>query len=134
MAQQYLSNPALILGNPLISSVAFYPRSCEKGSSSLENTIDGSVSVEDDNASLGYRLYPLPGESSGISPSAPLIMMFHGNGELAADYEDLVGPLFHAIGLFQFFFFLILNVEYLMLDIGWLSFIVCMHVCMYVCM
>ena len=45
----------------------------------------------DDRQTIGSRWHM-------VSPSGPNLLFFHGNGEIAADYDDL-GPLFTAAGL-----------------------------------
>jgi hypothetical protein len=40
---------------------------------------------------LGGRLYP-------AEPEAPVLLFFHGNGEIAADYDD-IAPLYQRLGL-----------------------------------
>jgi hypothetical protein len=98
MTTKYLDDPIQVLGDPLISHVAFYPRSHEKDSSTVPGAIDGELDLEE-GESLGYRLFPLQTEGGEVNTTAPLIVMFHGNGELAADYDQLVGRMFHRIGL-----------------------------------
>jgi len=44
-----------------------------------------------DGVTLGGRLHV-------AAPTAPLILFFHGNGEIAADYDD-IGPLYARLGL-----------------------------------
>lgn len=75
------------LDNPLVLNMLFYPRQASPitGHAHLQ---DGTIPV-DDGVVLGYRLYV-------YRPAAPLIVLFHGNGEIAADY-DSISPLFHAI-------------------------------------
>jgi len=85
-----------LLDNPLLLSVAFYPRPAEIGDGlepSLRQSgkiIDGVIPVEGDIV-LGYRLFV-------HEPGAPVILFHHGNGEIAPDYtyfapeyHDLVG-------------------------------------------
>lgn len=67
------------LDNPLVLSTLFYPRPDQPGSSRLENVHDGTITVEDDVV-LGYRLY-------AHRPAAPVILYFHGNGEVASDHD-----------------------------------------------
>lgn len=77
------------LDNPLILSFLFHPRPAQPCTSCLDNIIDGTIEVEQDVA-LGYRLY-------AHEPGAPIILFFHGNGEVAADYDD-IAPLYHHAG------------------------------------
>ncbi|MBN1309857.1 MAG: alpha/beta fold hydrolase [Anaerolineae bacterium] len=79
----------VILDNPLILSFLFHPRPAQPGTSRLDNAIDGTIPVDDDMV-LGYRLY-------AHEPGAPIILFFHGNAEIAPDYED-IAPLYHHAG------------------------------------
>jgi alpha-beta hydrolase superfamily lysophospholipase len=72
-----------LLDTPLILSLLFYPRPDQPGKSQVDGTIDGSIPVADDVV-LGYRLYV-------HQPGAPIILYFHGNGEIASDYDSLAG-------------------------------------------
>ncbi len=76
--------------HPRVLSTLFYPREARSGSSRLPNATDGTIAV-DEAVSLGYRLFL-------HEPESPLILHFHGNGEVAADYDG-VAPLFHEIGV-----------------------------------
>lgn len=71
-----------LLDNPLINNTLFYPRSAQMGTSQLHNVIDGTLPVDDDVV-LGYRGYQHP------KPTAPLLLFFHGNGEIATDYDGM---------------------------------------------
>jgi len=77
------------LDNPLVTSTLFYPRPARPGTSHLPNAHDGTIPVEDDVA-LGYRLYV-------HTPDAPVILYFHGNGEIASDHDGFAGH-YHAAG------------------------------------
>jgi alpha-beta hydrolase superfamily lysophospholipase len=78
-----------LLDNPLVQSILFYPRPDRAGGSALPNTTDGTIPVED-GIVLGYRLY-------AHQPGAPVILYFHGNGEIASDH-DFIAPSYHAAG------------------------------------
>lgn len=78
-----------LFDNPLIRSVLFHPRPSRPGYSSLPDVIDGTIPVADD-AELGYRLY-------AHDPGAPLILYFHGNGEIASDH-DMFAPKYRHAG------------------------------------
>ncbi len=78
-----------ILDHPLVLSILFYPRADQPGHSWAENVRDGTIPVEDDVV-LGYRLYV-------HQPDAPLILYFHGNGEIASDH-DILAPLYRRCG------------------------------------
>lgn len=77
------------LDNPLVLSTLFYPRPATPGRSEHPDAHDGTIPVADEVA-LGYRLYV-------HTPDAPVILYFHGNGEVAADY-DLFAPMYHVAG------------------------------------
>jgi hypothetical protein len=69
-----------ILDHPQIQQVLFHPRGdygfIEPGSHAVSIEVEPGVS-------LGGRLYP------ANEPDAPAILYYHGNGEIAADYEDI---------------------------------------------
>jgi len=71
------------LDHPQALAVLFHPRSAKPGRSRLPNVDDGSIALSD-GASLGYRLYK-------HEPGAPVIVYFHGNGEIAPDYDYSAG-------------------------------------------
>jgi fermentation-respiration switch protein FrsA (DUF1100 family) len=68
-----------LLDNPLVQSILFYPRAAQSGTSRLPVVHDGTIPVEEDIV-LGYRLY-------AHLTGAPLILYFHGNGEIASDHD-----------------------------------------------
>jgi uncharacterized protein len=80
---------AKLLDNPLVLSTLFYPRRDEAGHSKLKNARDGTIPVEGDIA-LGYRLY-------AYSDRRAVIVAFHGNGEIASDY-DFMAPDYEKAG------------------------------------
>lgn len=77
------------LDNPQIASFLFHPRRAEPGTG-RENVTDGAIRTGE-GVELGYRLFL-------AAPAAPLILLFHGNGEIAPDY-DRIAPLYGEIGL-----------------------------------
>jgi hypothetical protein len=77
------------LDNPLIQSALFYPRSARPGTSRLKNVTDGTLPVAGEVA-LGYRLY-------AHQPGQPVIVYFHGNGEIAPDHDEFA-PLYRVAG------------------------------------
>lgn len=77
------------LDNPLITSMLFYPRADRPGYSHIAGAVDGNIPIED-GVSLGYRFY-------AHQPDAPVILYFHGNGEIASDYDG-IARLFFEIG------------------------------------
>jgi alpha-beta hydrolase superfamily lysophospholipase len=79
-----------LLDNPLINSTLFYPRRAEPGRNQRSGVLDGDIPVSDDVV-LGYRLF-------AADPALPVVLFFHGNGEIAPDYDD-IAPLFQRAGV-----------------------------------
>lgn len=77
-----------LLDNPFILSILFYPRAAKPNPQPLPKIKDGTVPAED--VLLGYRLYI-------HQPDAPLILYFHGNGEIAPDHDGLAAE-YHRSG------------------------------------
>jgi alpha-beta hydrolase superfamily lysophospholipase len=79
-----------VLDRPDVCSVLFYPRrevlvpQSSRGAVRLAFPVEGGVAV-------GGKLFV-------AKPQAPLVFYFHGNGEIAADY-DTIAPFYTAIGL-----------------------------------
>lgn len=73
------------LDQPAVLRVLFHPR--PDFSSNDEKDVYFSMA---DGVRIGGRLHL-------VGASAPLILLFHGNGEIASDY-DLIGPLYQEIG------------------------------------
>jgi len=78
-----------LLDNPLVLAILFHPRAEEPERSRLHNVHDGTIPIQDEIA-LGYRLYV-------HKPGSPVIVYFHGNGEVASDY-DTIAPSYHRVG------------------------------------
>jgi alpha-beta hydrolase superfamily lysophospholipase len=78
------------LDNPKILQNLFFPRQARMNIARPQNAVDGTVAT-DDGAEIGYRLYV-------HAADAPLVLYFHGNGEVASDY-DMIAPMFHRVGL-----------------------------------
>jgi hypothetical protein len=74
--------------NPLILSFLFHPRQAKSGSSRMRHVTDSAIPVGEDIV-LGYRLY-------AHKPGKPVIVYFHGNGEIAPDYDDSATLYRHA--------------------------------------
>lgn len=70
-----------ILDRPHVLNVLFYPRKQPGLPFSTPDRRDIHINVAEGIA-LGGRLYP-------AAQAAPLILYFHGNGEIAADYDDI---------------------------------------------
>ena len=83
-------DPATLLESDMIRQMAFFPRRASKGVSlGGPRSIDGTYAV--DGAEIGWRAYPLR------KPS-PVIIYFHGNGEIAAEAGLHIAPLAHRAG------------------------------------
>jgi len=79
------------LDDPRITEQLFFPRKATPHTHGDSDKIkDGTISVGDE-AELGYRLYI-------HTTTAPVLLFFHGNGEVASDYDSLA-PLYHNAGL-----------------------------------
>jgi len=76
-----------ILDDPAILTRVFRPYSVFPGNLD-DNVYDGTLVVED-NIVLGFRLY-------AHQPNRAVIVYFHGNSEVAADY-DLIALYFHRL-------------------------------------
>ena len=92
------SHPSTILDQPAVLRVMFHPWRSWPGVSLVSSAHDGRVevercpeSIEGPGVSLGYSLYL-------AEPQSPLILYFHGNGEIARDY-DSIAPLYNDLGI-----------------------------------
>ncbi len=79
-----------ILDHPLVLSLVFYPRR-DYGPPSRDPRVQEHLFEVEDGVSLGCRFYVHDRE-------APVLIYFHGNGEIAADYDDLA-PFYTARGM-----------------------------------
>jgi hypothetical protein len=77
------------LDDPQIINSLFYVRKTPPHSNPHEQVHDGTVAV--DGAEIGYRLYV-------HQPDTPLLLYFHGNGEIASDYDD-IAPYYFLCGV-----------------------------------
>lgn len=75
---------------PSILSVLFHPRA-EWGGGIPGDWEEIMIPVAD-NEQIGARFYSAPG------PQMPVILFFHGNGEIVEDYDDM-GQLYNKIGI-----------------------------------
>ena len=78
-----------LFDGPEVSAVLFHPRSCPAGPLP-EGATDLLIPVAED-IKIGCRLFT-------AAKDAPLIIFFHGNGEIVADYDD-IGPQFAEQGV-----------------------------------
>lgn len=78
------------LDNPIVLSTLFYPRPDRPGDSILPDVHDGTIPVGD-SVVLGYRLYASQADH-------PVIVYFHGNGEIASDH-DMFADHYRAAGV-----------------------------------
>lgn len=79
-----------VFDKPAILQTMFFPRSARPYKiRSATGIIDGTITVAPD-VELGYRFFL-------ARPAFPVIIFFHGNGEIAADYNSIAG-MFHQIG------------------------------------
>ena len=80
------------LDSAQISQMAFNARKCAPGTSTVAGAVDGVVRVGEGRATrLGYRLFP-PCAGKLTAPVL-LVIKFHGNSELAADYDRGIYPM-----------------------------------------
>jgi alpha-beta hydrolase superfamily lysophospholipase len=82
--------PHPILDQPEILRLIFHPRPDYPLAVGAPGGQSLSVEVEP-GISIGARLYPAPSD-------APAILLWHGNGEIAADY-DAIAPYYTRIGI-----------------------------------
>jgi alpha-beta hydrolase superfamily lysophospholipase len=80
-----------ILDDPRVLNILFHPRKAKAGKSRFKGARDGTVDVGD-GVAVGWRLFPAE------DPTAPAMLYFHGNGELAAEY-DTVAQLYTERGI-----------------------------------
>lgn len=78
-----------LLDHPEILSLLFYPRK-EAGRRPPGHALRLDITTED-SITLGSRMYP-------AAPDGPHILFFHGNGEIAEDYDD-IGPIYNDVGM-----------------------------------
>ncbi|MFC2172529.1 alpha/beta hydrolase [Acidobacteriota bacterium] len=78
-----------VLDNPMLLSILFHPRSASPGQGEQAAILDGTLPVEEHTGN-GYRLFV-------HEPGAPVILYFHGNGEIAADYDG-IAPAYKDVG------------------------------------
>src|SRR5215207_5581181 len=79
------------LDAPLIVNNLFFPRQDKMGTHPDKDVVkDGLIPIVD-TVKLGYRMYM-------HHTSAPVILYFHGNGEIASNYES-IAPLYHHVGV-----------------------------------
>lgn len=79
-----------ILDHPLVLSLVFYPRR-DYGPPSHDPRVREHLFEVEDGVVIGCRFYV-------HDLQAPVLVYFHGNGEIAADYDDLA-PLYTERGM-----------------------------------
>ncbi len=77
------------LDNPTLLSYIFHPVQTGR-SEAPEGAVDLDIEV-DSEVSIGCRFF-------GIDKNGPTIIYFHGNGEVAGDY-DMIGPMYNQVGI-----------------------------------
>jgi alpha-beta hydrolase superfamily lysophospholipase len=82
-----------LLDRPEVLGVLFHPRR-EPGIPQLSAGVYTVRLEVEENVSVGGKIF-------AAAPGAPVIIFFHGNGEIAADYAP-IAPLFRRLGLTLF--------------------------------
>lgn len=82
-----------LLDHPSILSSLLYPRAAPAGAAPPASAQDIQIPAADAGVVLGARLYLVPAPRS-----APTLLFFHGNGEIADDYDG-IAPLYARRGL-----------------------------------
>lgn len=82
-----------LLARPEVLQVLFHPRP-EMPGSRIDETAHPVTITADDGTKLGGKVFV-------ASETAPAILYFHGNGEIAADYDDL-SVLYNRLGMTLF--------------------------------
>nr|VFJ93260.1 MAG: hypothetical protein BECKH772A_GA0070896_1005410 [Candidatus Kentron sp. H]VFJ94162.1 MAG: hypothetical protein BECKH772B_GA0070898_100566 [Candidatus Kentron sp. H]VFK00769.1 MAG: hypothetical protein BECKH772C_GA0070978_1005210 [Candidatus Kentron sp. H] len=77
-----------VLDHPRVNSAIFFPRT-DPGRPSRAGSEDLRIRVAPD-VSVAARYHP-------HESASPMILHFHGNGEIVADYDN-IAPMFHAAG------------------------------------
>lgn len=77
-----------IFDRPEVLEILFYPR---PDWAEPPPGVEAHLVPLAEGLSLSCRYYP-------ASPSSPLILFFHGNGEVASDY-DMIAPLYNGLGI-----------------------------------
>ena len=77
------------LDRPEVLERLFHPRK-DKAQTPPQGSVDFFITV-DQEVQLGARFYP-------GDPEEPHILFFHGNGEIASDY-DTIGPIYNQYGI-----------------------------------
>lgn len=78
------------LDSTVVTSQIFFVRKTPQPLSNSHLIFNGSIPVTE-QVSLGYRYYQSP------QPYAPVLLLFHGNGEIVTDYDTLA-PFYHVAG------------------------------------
>jgi fermentation-respiration switch protein FrsA (DUF1100 family) len=78
------------LDRPEVGALIFHPRP-ELGPPSFRQGVSDHLIGVDQDIKIGARFHM-------AAPECATILFFHGNGEIAADYDDL-GPLYNELGI-----------------------------------
>ncbi|MHA1973329.1 MAG: alpha/beta hydrolase [Candidatus Hodarchaeales archaeon] len=87
-----LEKEVTVLDDPQIIKFIFYPRRQSKGVKETEKSCTIKFNV-DEGVDIGCRFY-----KTNNPKESPNILLFHGNGEIAADY-DPIARLYRKIGV-----------------------------------
>ena len=79
-----------VLDQPELLQFIFYPRRDFSGSHGPANAVDCSITV-DEGVAISCRFY-------FGNENYPSILFFHGNGEIASDYDD-IGLIYNQMGI-----------------------------------
>jgi alpha-beta hydrolase superfamily lysophospholipase len=79
------------LDSPLIVNNLFFPRTAIMRTHPDKDSVKDGLIPIDDEVKLGYRMYM-------HHTTTPVLLYFHGNGEIASDY-DSIAPLYNRVGV-----------------------------------
>ena len=86
---QTIGSQVSALDRPEVLERLFHPRT-DSSQNAPDGVLDFFVSVEE-GVELGSRFYL-------ADPTEPHVLFFHGNGEIASDYDD-IGPVYNRCGI-----------------------------------
>ena len=79
-----------VLDRPEVLNCLFHPRREDPTAAAIRGAIDLMIPVAD-GVGVGARFHP-------AAIGAPTVLFFHGNGEIAADYDD-IAPVYQRLGM-----------------------------------